>query len=253
MKLRFSIVLTAAALLTAILVWDARPEAQPPALMLGNNSGTVRPVAVNASGQLQTVVEAGSSNIGDVDVLSVVTGTGATNLGKAEDVALATGDTGVAVWGVVDATNSTQRAAAGDYSQMTADEYGAQLMRSDHPNRIRCTSGSPLAVSTATTLTVLNGCAAPGASLSIYITDITFASDAQAIAADAFPTLKYGTGGACGTGTAVFWGAFGAAATQMTITQSFTVPIKIPANNEVCWINSTAGSKVVALHGFIAP
>lgn len=181
---------------------------------------------------------------------AVTPGTAAGNLGKAEDAAHASGDTGIATWGVADATNATQRAAAGDYTQVTTDEFGTLLGRSDHPNRIRCT----VTVSTATTLTAVGGsCAAPGAGLSIYVTDILFASNAQAIAADAFPTLKYGTGGTCGTGTTVFWGAFMTAATQATTVQSLQTPIKIPANNELCWINSTAGSKFIVITGFIAP
>src|SRR5690606_39198398 len=47
------------------------------------------PVVVGAA------LPAGTNNIGDVDVLSLVPGTGATNLGKAEDVAHSSGDTGV--------------------------------------------------------------------------------------------------------------------------------------------------------------
>jgi hypothetical protein len=108
-------------------------------------------------------------------------------------------------------------------------------------------------ISTATTLTLVPNCAAPGAGLSIYITDILFATNAGAIAADSFNTLKYGTGGACGTGTTVFWGAMTTAATQATVVQSFATAIKIPANNEVCWINSTAGSKFLAVTGYVAP
>lgn len=108
-------------------------------------------------------------------------------------------------------------------------------------------------ISTATALTVMPGCGAPGAGLSIYITSILFAANAGAIAADSFNTLKYGTGGACGTGTTVFWGAMATAATQATVIQNFTTAIKIPANNEVCWINSTAGSKFVAITGYVAP
>jgi hypothetical protein len=43
----------------------------------------------------------------------------------------------------------------------------------------------------------------------MYITDIEFGSSAAAatFTADTFPTLKYGTGTTCGTGTTVFWQA----------------------------------------------
>lgn len=110
----------------------------------------------------------------------------------------------------------------------------------------RCT----VTVSTATTITALGGdCAAvPGQAL--YITDILFASNAGAIAADSFDTLKYGTGTTCGTGTTVFWGAMATAATQNTVIQSFRTPLKLPANVDVCWINSTAGSKFLVVSGY---
>lgn len=187
--------------------------------------------------------QSGSSN-----VLAVVPGTGATALGKAEDAAATTGDTGVFTLGVIDSTNATQRGATADYAQFTVDHYGTQLFRADHPNRFHCT----VTVSTATTVQAVgNSCAAPGAGLSLYVTDIMFAASAAGIAADAFPTLKYGTGGTCGSGTAVFWQALTAAA--IVAIDNRSIPIKIPANNEICWISTTAGSKSLQISGFIAP
>jgi hypothetical protein len=188
------------------------------------------------------------------DVGSITTaitpGTAAANLGKAEDAAHASGDTGVMPLLVRKDSNSQLTSADGDYSPQAADAYGTTYMRSDHPNRIRCSTS---AVSTAITVTALGGsCAAPGAGLSLYITDISFAtSAAAATGADTFPTLKYGTGGTCGTGTTIFWGALTTA--NSTVVANLTTPIKIPANNEVCWIMTTAGSKFVVLTGFIAP
>lgn len=115
---------------------------------------------------------------------------------------------------------------------------------------IRCT----VTVSTATTLQAVGGaCVAPATGLSIYITDISFSTNAGAIAADSFNTLKFGTGGTCGTGTTTFWGAMNTAAVQTTTFQTFTTPIKIPPANEICWINSTSGSKFLVILGYIAP
>jgi hypothetical protein len=169
---------------------------------------------------------------------------------KAEDVAHATGDTGIASFGVRKDGAAQTTDTDGDYANVAIDAYSALFARRDHPNRIRCT----VTVSTATTITAVGGsCAAPGATLSIYVTDILFATNAAGIAADSFNTLKYGTGGTCGTGTTVFWGAMTTAATQATAIQSFATPIKIPANNELCWINTTAGSKFLVITGFIAP
>lgn len=175
-------------------------------------------------------------------------GTGATGLGKAEDVAHASGDTGVSVLGVRKDTNAQTTNADGDYAAPALDAYSAQFTRQDHPNRIRCV----VTVSTATTLQAVGGsCAAPGAGLSIYITDVNFQSSASGIAADAFATLKSGTGGTCGAATAVIWQALSAAA-NITV-DNLSTPIKVAANSEVCWINTTAGSKALQIGGYIAP
>lgn len=108
-------------------------------------------------------------------------------------------------------------------------------------------------VSTATTIQAFGGsCAAPGAGLSLYITDISLSASAAGIAADAFPTIKYGTGGTCGTATGIAYGVLSAAAVAGFV-GNFATPIKIPANNELCWISSTAGSKFLVVNGFIAP
>lgn len=107
--------------------------------------------------------------------------------------------------------------------------------------------------STATTIQAFGGsCVAPGAGNSLYITDISFGTSAAAgTAADSYPTLKFGTGGTCGSGTAVLWAALGVA--NSTIVGNFTTPLKVTANNELCWIMSTAGTKVITISGFIGP
>lgn len=138
--------------------------------------------------------------------------------------------------------------SSGTLKPIALDNYNALITRQDHPNRIHCV----VTVSTATTVQAVGGsCAAPGAGLSIYVTDVYFTSSASGIAADAFPTLKYGTGGTCGSGTAVFWQALTASA--IVAVDNRVTPIKIPANNEVCWITTTAGSKAIQIGGFIAP
>jgi hypothetical protein len=131
---------------------------------------------------------------------------------------------------------------------LAVDNYGALFVRQAHPNQINCV----VTVSTATTIQAVGGsCVAPGAGLSIYVTDIEFTASAAGIAADAFPTLKTGTGGTCGSGTTVVWQALTAAAIVAVSNRS--TPIKLPANSELCWITSTAGSKSLDIGGFIAP
>jgi hypothetical protein len=115
---------------------------------------------------------------------------------------------------------------------------------------VQCT----VTVSTATTLTAVGGqCAAGDTQLALYITDIAFATNAGAIAADSFNTLKYGSGSACGTGTITLWSAMTVAATQTTVIQSFRSPLRVPADKDLCWINSTAGSKALVITGYRAP
>lgn len=107
-------------------------------------------------------------------------------------------------------------------------------------------------VSTATTVQAVGGsCVAPGAGLSLYITDIEFGTSAAAgVAADSFPTLKSGTGGTCGSATAVVWQALTTA--NSTVTSNYSTPFKVAANSELCWIMTTAGSKTIQIRGFIA-
>jgi hypothetical protein len=76
----------------------------------------------NLSGNLDVVVAtalpAGSNNIGDVDVLSVVPGTAATNLGKAEDGAHTTGDVGVMALAVRTDSPANRSGTDGDYEPL---------------------------------------------------------------------------------------------------------------------------------------
>jgi hypothetical protein len=140
--------------------------------------------------------------------------------------------------------------SSGNASPCQVNSKGQLLVTTIGPGgSINCVVG----VSTATTIQAVGtSCAAPGAGLSIYITDIEFGTSAAAgTAADSFPTLKSGTGGTCGTGVAIIWQALTGANT--TVIANLTQPIKVAANSEVCWIMSTAGSKTIQIHGFIAP
>jgi hypothetical protein len=72
---------------------------------------------------------AGTNNIGDVDVLSVVPGTGATALGKAVDSAAGGTDTGVVMLGVRDDALTTLTPVDGDYVPFRVDSTGAAHVR----------------------------------------------------------------------------------------------------------------------------
>ena len=105
--------------------------------------------------------------------------------------------------------------------------------------------------STATTLTAFGGgCVAPGTRQALFITDIIAgASAATGTTADSALTLKYGTGGSCGTGTVTIT-AFAVPATTSVYAQ-FSTPIKVLTNNELCWIDSVAGTKWLTILGYI--
>jgi len=68
---------------------------------------------------------AGSANIGDVDILSIIPGTGATNLGKAIDTTTGATDTGVLLLATRDDDLATLTPVDGDNVQLRTDSEGA--------------------------------------------------------------------------------------------------------------------------------
>lgn len=105
--------------------------------------------------------------------------------------------------------------------------------------------------SAATALTAFGGqCAAPGAGLSLYVTSITAsASVASTTTADQYLTLKSGTGGTCGTGTAVVWASYSAA--NEAVTPNLPTPLAVAENSELCWQHAGTGSKTFSVSGYI--
>ncbi len=91
-----------------------------------DGAGGERSANVTAANELNVILGSNTGvDIGDVDVLSVIPGTAATNLGKAEDVAHATGDTGVAIWGVRNDANATTFSDTDlDYTPLAVDAQG---------------------------------------------------------------------------------------------------------------------------------
>lgn len=118
----------------------------------------------------------------------------------------------------------------------------AQVLREP----IRCV----VTVATATTVQAVGGDCAAKVGQALVITDVLSSTNAAGIAADSYNTLKYGTGTVCGTGTTVIWFAMTTAATQQTVIDNRTTPIRLPQNVDLCWINSTAGSKAWVITGY---
>lgn len=101
--------------------------------------GSLTTIAGAVSGgqmQVDIVAElpAGTQNIGDVDVLSVIPGTGATNLGKAVDSAGGATDTGVAALALRDDALSALTPAEGDYTRLRVDSTGALWVNTGSSN-----------------------------------------------------------------------------------------------------------------------
>lgn len=105
-------------------------------------------------------------------------------------------------------------------------------------------------VSTSTALLQL--IAAPGASLSIYITDIIYSSSAAATASTNEQLNLYsGTGTNCGSTSNLILPAFNIA--NGGYSHPFQTPLPVAANTELCWIAAAAGSKGVTVNYFIGP
>ncbi len=80
---------------------------------------------VTAVTAIINALPAGTNNIGDVDVLTVIPGTGATNLGKVEDAAHTSGDVGVMMLGVRNDPGTAMAGTTGDYIPLTTNSAGA--------------------------------------------------------------------------------------------------------------------------------
>ena len=90
-------------------------------LSVDDNGGSL---TVDGSVSLAAAIPAGTNNIGDMDVLSLVPGTGATNLGKAEDDPAASGDVGVAVLTTRQDTIAGTTSLDGDYQALKTNSVG---------------------------------------------------------------------------------------------------------------------------------
>lgn len=111
-----------------------------------SQSGTWNIGTVTTLTGITNALPAGTNNIGDVDVLSVVPGTGATNLGKAEDAAHTTGDVGVMALGVRRDTASAL-GADNDYIPFTMDSIGAVHVSHVQTNKVATSSLTNVAAS----------------------------------------------------------------------------------------------------------
>lgn len=102
------------------------------------------------------------------DITRLIPGTTATSLGKAEDAVAASGDTGVAALGVRRDV-LTNNAAAGDYTNISTNQYDA-ILTSNYEKQARTYAASALITPavTAQDIAIING----SASATIFITKV---------------------------------------------------------------------------------
>jgi hypothetical protein len=180
----------------------------------GTSAWRIQPAAFSAEPTI-AVSQTGTWSITG----SVIPGTSSNNLGKAEDAAHASGDTGVAVWGVRnDNAASAPTSANGDYSYQAVDSRGVSYV-TDAPVS---TPGTPVAfaltANTATTLLAANA-ARKGAIISNNSGQTVY--------------LRYGAAAAANLYTLALYDG-----------ERYEVPFQITAS--ISAISTTAGSAVAA-------
>lgn len=193
-------------------------------------------------GRLDVVVGAalptGANNIGDVDVLTMPTGASAAQVQGTVAHDVGAGQNPVAVGAVAETPDDTapanQVSAEGDVVRIAADRDGAVYT---HPHPPRIWHVSTEYTTTQTDATVK---AAPGAGLSLYITDIYLAVNAAVNV-----TLEEGT-------TVLKWKYY-ASGQGDGASVNFTTPIKITANTLISVTTSAAVTLTLVVTGYTAP
>jgi len=171
---------------------------------------------------------------------------GTVAVGSAADNSAAASNNAATLPTIVETSTTPITRTDGNRAALIEDADGKVYVRSFDWNPLFATTG----LSTATTLTEL--IAVPGASVSVYITGWKCSSSAASTTTtDQQCTLKYGTGTNCGTGTTYVDGCF--QGSNGGCAESMDSPIKLPANNALCWIHAAAGSKIVRVNYFLAP
>lgn len=156
----------------------------------------------------------------------------------ADDAAFTLGTTRVVPNGAVavnmDGTDPTAVSAEGDAAALRSDPNRILLVQQTHPRFFRASADYASAQTNASVV------AAPGASLSLYITDIIISNGATA----GNITLLDGSGGT------VVLELYPAA--NGGLAHSFRNPIKLTANTALCITSTTVTTHTVTVTGYIA-
>lgn len=202
------------------------------------------PAGTNNIGDVDILsIAAGDNNIGNVDVVTLpnVTLAAGTNtnevVGDAADDAAAAGNP-LSVGGYsiqTDGTDPGVVSAEGDAARLRTDMQRILLVNETHPRLFRASADYASAQTNATVQ------AAPGASLSLYITDVIISNGATA----GNITLLDGSGGT------VLLEIYPAINGGMT--HSFRNPLRLTANTLLAITSTTVTTHSVTVTGYIAP
>lgn len=202
-------------------------------------SGSVSATTQRVVLATDVALPAGTNNIGDVDVLSVIPGTGATNLGKAEDGGHTSGDVGVFALGVRNDTPNATLGANADYTQFSTTHTGAmQIMRADEDFAVLGSTKVKKYYTNAGAVT--DGIVwSPAAGTRWYVTDIFINVSAPSVV-----TLEDDNSG----GDVVVWSADLAGNSGWS--HSFNTPLFSGQDAADLIITSTAGTVRVMVAGY---
>lgn len=209
----------------------------------GTDGTNARALKTDTAGELQVDVltlpalVAGTANIGDVDIASVAAGTTIEAVGDVAHDAVAAGNpvlNGAFAETPEDTAPGNQVSAEADVVRIAADRDGALYTR-PHPPRIWHASNEYTTQQTDVTVK-----AAPGAGLSLYITDIYLGVNGAVTV-----TLEEGT-------TTLKWRYYATAAGD-GVSLNFSTPIKLTANTALTITTSAAVTLTLVVAGWTGP
>lgn len=166
----------------------------------------VSPMSLNSALPVQVAnTPATTITSGTVTTVTTLTGTttltpgvAATNLGKAEDAVAASGDTGLFVLGVRRDVLTISASAAGDYSEMAVNSYGANIVQ-DYEKSARAYSCAVnvVAVASATDIATITG----SATTTVFITKVIISAIQTTAGVNDVLLIKRSTADTAGTST----------------------------------------------------
>lgn len=151
------------------------------------------------------------------------------------------------IYGVAEADGAAPgNLTAGNSAQLRTDKQGRVLVRTDHSFSFQCNVNAATATAQCQ--------AAPGASLSLYVTDVLLSNNSTTASV---LSIVYGTGTNCGTGKTQVTPLMGTGSNATNVGTlplvALHTPFKVPANNAVCCATAGTTSFGCLVLGYTAP